>query len=71
MNSEGADVASTQALMRHANASVTMDRYVQSATLAKREAQSRLVQAIPLPSGAEDVLFPNVPTRLTEEAVTG
>lgn len=72
VNREGADVATTQALMRHANASVTMDRYVQSVTPAKREAQSRLVQAIPFPdSGAENVLFPNVPTRLTEVAVTG
>jgi integrase len=62
VNSEGADVATTQALMRHANASITMDKYVQAVTPAKREAQSRLVQAIP---------FPNVPTRLTETAVTG
>ena len=61
MNSNGADVATTQSLMRHANASVTMDRYVQAITTAKREAQSRLVQTIP---------FPNVPTQLTEAAVT-
>jgi integrase len=67
INSKGADVATTQALMRHANASITMDRYVQAVTPAKREAQSRLVQAIPFP----DKLFPNVPTRLTEAAVTG
>ncbi len=62
VNSNGADVATTQALMRHANASITMDRYVQAVTPAKRQAQSRLVQAIP---------FPNVPTRLTETVVTG
>jgi integrase len=62
VKSQGADVATTQALMRHANASITMDRYVQAVTPAKREAQSRLVQAIP---------FPNVPTQLTETAVTG
>lgn len=61
INNEGADVATTQALMRHANASITVDRYVQAVTAAKREAQSRLVLAIP---------FPNVPTRLTETAVT-
>jgi len=61
VNSEGADVATTQALMRHANASITLDKYVQAVTPAKREAQSRLVQAIP---------FPNVPTRLTETAAT-
>jgi len=61
VKSQGADVATTQALMRHANASITMDRYVQAVTPAKREAQSRLVQAIP---------FPNVPTRLTNTAAT-
>jgi len=61
VNSEGADVATTQALMGHANASITLDKYVQAVTPAKREAQSRLVQAIP---------FPNVPTRLTETAAT-
>jgi site-specific recombinase XerD len=62
VNSAGADVATTQALMRHANASITMDRYVPPVTPAKREAQSRLVQAIP---------FPSVPTQLTDVAVTG
>jgi integrase len=62
VNREGADIATTQALMRHANVSITLDKYVQAVTPAKREAQSRLVQAIP---------FPNVPTRLTETAVTG
>jgi integrase len=62
VNREGADIATTQALMRHANVSVTLDKYVQALTPAKREAQSRLVQSIP---------FPNVPTRLTEAAVTG
>lgn len=61
VNSEGADVATTQALMRHANASITMDKYVQAVTPAKRKAQSRIVQAIP---------FPSVPTRLTETAAT-
>ena len=43
VNSEGADVATTQALMRHANASITMDRYVQAVTPAKRNAHSRIV----------------------------
>ena len=62
VKSQGADVATTQALMRHANASITLDKYVQAVTPAKREAQSRIVQSIP---------FPNVPTRLTETAVTG
>ena len=56
-----ADIATTQALMRHANVSITLDKYVQAITPAKREAQSRLVQAIP---------FPNVPTQLTEALVT-
>jgi len=56
IKSQGTDVATTQALMRHANASITLDRYVQAVTPAKREAQSRIVQSIP---------FPFVPTRLT------
>jgi integrase len=61
VNMNGADVATTQALMRHANAGITMDRYVQAVTPAKREAQSRIVKMLP---------FPNVPTRLTDKAVT-
>jgi integrase len=61
VNANGADVATTQSLMRHANASITLDKYVQAVTPAKRNAQSRLVQAIP---------FPSVPTRLTEPAAT-
>ncbi len=62
VKSQGADVATTQALLRHANVSITMDRYVQAVTPAKREAQSRIVKSLP---------FPSVPTRLTERVVTG
>jgi hypothetical protein len=48
--------------MRHANASITMERYVQAVTSAKREAQSRLVQAIPFPDVTRKwELFANVP----------
>ena len=61
IKSQGADVATTQALMRHANASITMDRYVQAVTPAKREAQSRVVNSIP---------FPSVPTPLTVSVVS-
>jgi len=61
VKSQGADVATTQALMRHANASITMDRYVQAVTPAKREAQNRVVNSIP---------FPNVPRPLTVPAVS-
>ena len=61
IKSQGADVATTQALLRHANVSITMDRYVQAVTPAKREAQSRLVKMLP---------FPNVPTRLTGTVAT-
>jgi integrase len=61
VNTNGADVATTQALMRHANASITMDRYVQAVTPAKRNAQSRIVKLLQ---------FPSVPTRLTETAAT-
>ena len=46
VKSQGADVATTQALMRHANASVTMDRYVQALTPAKRNAQSAIVRML-------------------------
>jgi len=61
VKSQGADVATTQALMRHANASITMDRYVQAVTPAKREAQNRVVNSIS---------FPNVPRPLTVPAVS-
>jgi integrase len=61
IKSQGADVATTQALLRHANVSITMDRYVQAVTPAKREAQSRIVASIP---------FPNVPGRLTDSNVS-
>lgn len=50
---QGADVATTQALMRHANVSVTMDRYVQAIGEAKRTAQRGIV----------DSLFPSVPAQ--------
>ena len=50
VKSQGADVATTQALMRHANASITMDRYVQAVTPAKRDAQAQIVHSIPFPS---------------------
>ncbi|PYX21473.1 MAG: hypothetical protein DMG87_09105 [Acidobacteria bacterium] len=61
VNTNGADVATTQALMRHANASITVDKYVQAVMAAKRQAQSRLVKMLP---------FPNVPTLLTDKAAT-
>jgi integrase len=52
----GADVATTQSLMRHANVSVTMDRYVQAVNGAKREAQSRLLESVPFPSASTPVM---------------
>jgi integrase len=61
LKSQGADLKTTQELMRHANASVTLDRYVQAMTPAKREAQCQIVRAIP---------FPNVPTKLTGTSAT-
>lgn len=54
LKANGADVATVQALMRHANASVTMDRYVQAVTPAKRAAQRGIV----------GLLDPNGPTLL-------
>ena len=61
LKANGEDVATVQSLMRHANVSITMDRYVQAVTPAKREAQSRLARTVP---------FPNVPTLLTESGST-
>jgi len=39
LKANGEDVATVQALMRHANVSVTMNTYVQAVTPAKRKAQ--------------------------------
>src|ERR1017187_559659 len=55
VKSQGADVATTQALMRHANVSITMDRYVQAVGEQKRQAQHSVV----------GLLAPNGPTALT------
>jgi integrase len=46
LKGSGEDVKTTQELMRHANASTTMDIYVQAITQAKREAQGRVVNLI-------------------------
>ena len=46
LKSNGEDVATVQSLMRHANVSVTMDRYVQAVTPAKRKAQRTLIQQL-------------------------
>jgi hypothetical protein len=71
VNSQGANVATTRSLMRHANVSVTMDQYVQAIGADKREAQSGIVQALPFPRETwEQSLFPDVPRRLTGTAVT-
>ncbi|HEX3822344.1 MAG TPA: site-specific integrase [Candidatus Sulfotelmatobacter sp.] len=55
LKASGADVATVQGLMRHACVSITMDRYVQAVTPAKREAQRSVVE----------LLAPNGPARLT------
>ena len=52
VKANGADVATVQALMRHANVSVTMNTYVQAITPAKQQAQRGIVSQ----------LFPFVPT---------
>jgi integrase len=39
LKANGEDVATVQALMRHANVSVTMNTYVQAGTPEKRKAQ--------------------------------
>jgi integrase len=51
---EGADVATTKELMRHANVSITMDRYVQAVGEQKKQAQHSVVS----------LLAPNGPTML-------
>jgi integrase len=58
LNSEVANVKVVQELMRHANVSVTMDRYVQAVTPAKRAAHSDIV----------GLLDPCGPTTLTGTA---
>lgn len=59
LKADGADVATVQSLMRHANVSVTMDRYVQAVTPAKRAAQRGIV----------GLLSPDVPTPEEQNAV--
>jgi integrase len=51
VKSQGSDVATTQALMRHANVAITMDRYVVAMTLAKLGAQTAIVNLLG-PNGA-------------------
>ncbi len=60
VNTNGADVATTRSLMRHSNVSVTMDRYVQAVTLAKRQAQRGIV----------GLLDPNGPTLQARSTVS-
>jgi len=60
LKANGEDVATVQSLMRHANVSVTMDRYVQAVTPAKRLAQ-RGILALLDPSGPT----PEVPRTVT------
>jgi len=52
--------AKVQALMRHSKVSVTMDRYVQALTPAKRQAQRCVV----------GLLDPNGPTSETEKSAS-
>ncbi len=54
VKSQGADVATTKELMRHANVSITMDRYVQAVGEQKKQAQRSVVA----------LLAPNGPTML-------
>jgi site-specific recombinase XerD len=61
LKANGEDVATVQSLMRHANVSVTMDRYVQAVTPAKRQAQRGIV----------GLLDPNGPTRDAGESTSG
>jgi len=60
LKANGEDVATVQSLMRHANVSVTMDRYVQAVTPKKRRAQRVIV----------GLLDPNGPTTLTGQTAS-
>jgi len=46
LKASGADVKVVQELLRHANASVTLDRYTQAVTPAKRKAQSDILKQL-------------------------
>ena len=46
LKANGENVATVQALMRHANVSVTMNTYVQAVTPAKRKAQRGIIKQI-------------------------
>lgn len=61
LKANGEDVATVQSLMRHANVSVTMDRYVQAVTPAKRQAQRGIV----------GLLDPNGPTKDSGQSASG
>ena len=60
INANGADLKTVQSLMRHANVNVTMDRYVQAVTPAKRAAQRGIV----------GLLFPSVPAQAPAKPVS-
>jgi hypothetical protein len=60
LEASGAGVVTIKDLMRHANVSVTMDRYVQAITPAKRQAQRGILVQ----------LDPNGPTLLTDGSAT-
>jgi len=55
LKANGADVATVQSLMRHANVSVTMDRYVQAVTPAKRQAQQGIVGLLDPGGPSQDI----------------
>ena len=57
LKANGEDVATVQSLMRHANASVTINTYVQAVTPAKHKAQRSILR----------LMSPDVPTREAED----
>ena len=60
LKANGEDVVTVQSVMRHANVSITMDRYVQAVTPAKRQAQRSIV----------GLLDPKGPTTKAEESAS-
>jgi integrase len=60
LKASGADVKVVQELLRHASASVTLDRYTQAVTAAKRQAQRSIAS----------LLSPSVPTEEAAQSAT-
>jgi integrase len=69
LRSLGVDIKTAQALLRHANAKITLDLYTQAVSAQKREANARVVELL-LPSAlAQTVQHPSAPAKEEKVAV--